>query len=49
MCNVLNQLINDVYEKLIESPSSYPDIRMWARKIECWENVKKIDKVNREM
>lgn len=44
MCNVLNQLINDVYEKLIESPSSYPDIRMWARKIECWENIKKINK-----
>ena len=40
----LNEIIDDVYNKLIDSPSSYPDIRMWARKVDCWENIKKISK-----
>lgn len=42
--HVLNEIIEDVYSKLIDSPSSYPDIRMWARKIECWENIKTINR-----
>lgn len=40
----LNEVVDDVYKRLIDSPPSQPDIRMWARKIECWENIKKIDK-----
>lgn len=44
MEEVLSELVDDVYNKLIDSPASYPDIRMWARKVECWENVKTLDK-----
>lgn len=41
---LLNEIIDDVYSKLIDSPANQPDIRMWARKEECWENVKTIEK-----
>lgn len=42
--NVLNVMIYDVYERLIDSPSNHPDIRMWSRKPECWSNVKNTTK-----
>lgn len=38
--NVLSEIIDIVYPALIDSPSDYPDIRMWARKTECWDKVK---------
>lgn len=41
---LLSEMIDDVYEVLIDSPDNYPDIRMWARKSECWERVKSITK-----
>ncbi len=42
--SVLTEIINDVYEYLIDSPDGYPDIRMWSRKAECWNHVKEISK-----
>lgn len=40
---ILNAIIDDVYQALIDSPDEYPDIRMWARKEECWSRVKQIN------
>lgn len=42
--SLLSDMVDDVYEALIDSPDQYPDIRMWSRKTECWERVKKIEK-----
>lgn len=44
LSNILIEMVLDVYKKLIDSPEQYPDIRMWSRKVECWENVKSISK-----
>jgi len=41
---MLTIMVQDVYEKLIDSPSNYSDIRMWSRKSECWDHVKTIVK-----
>ena len=37
---ILEEIIIKVYEKLIDSPTNYPDIRMWSRKPECWSHIK---------
>ena len=42
--DILTEMVIDVYTKLIDSPDKYPDIRMWSRKRECWDNVKTISK-----
>ncbi len=39
----MEKIVLDVYDKMIDSPEKYPDIRMWSRKVECWEHIKKIE------
>ena len=41
---LLDEMIDDVYEKLLDSPENQTDIRMWARKAECWNNILSISK-----
>ena len=40
---LLNDMIKVVYNKLIDSPKEYLDIRMWARKKECWDSIMSIE------